>query len=337
MDYGHKLSDEQLNKLEKKLKSVYQKAYKELKKKTDDYFLKFQDRDSKKLVLVNEGKLSQQEYNKWRANQITAGERWVELRDNLAYECQNANATAQKLISDHAKDIFALNYNYGIFEVEKGVKIDTMFTLCDRSTVERLVKSDVDLLPVLGEPKTERGRKAREAKAFRYNKRQVQSVATQGILQGESIPNISKRVARELGETNLNSAVRTARTITTSAENGGRLASYQEAEELGIKMKKIWVATLDARTRESHRECDGEEVGVNDEFSNELQYPGDPSGEAEEVYNCRCTIEAAVDGSKLSDSFRQSRENANIGGMSYDEWVKAKPKYKTKDKKNVKR
>jgi uncharacterized protein with gpF-like domain len=53
---------------------------------------------------------------------------------------------------------------------------------------------------------------------------------------------------------------------------------------------KVWVATADDRTRESHAELDGEEVLVDEPFSNGLMCPADPTGEPEEVYNCRCTI-----------------------------------------------
>lgn len=324
MDYGHKYTDKELQKLEKQIKAEYQKAYKELKRKADDYFYNFDLDDLIMQRKLKYGEITEWEYKNWRSNTMTTGKQWQRMTEELAKDCQNVNVIAQEMIRSHAIDTFAFNYNYGLFEVEKGAKIDTMFTLYDKATVERLMKSDPVLLPMLGEPKTERARKARQAKTLRYNRKQVQSVATQGIMQGESIPNIAKRVARELGESNMNSAIRTARTITTSAENGGRMASYEQAEELGIKMKKMWVATLDARTRESHRECDGEEVGIDEEFSNKLQYPGDPNGEAEEVYNCRCTIEGVVDGSDLSESFRESRENAEIDGMSYDEWVNGK-------------
>ena len=51
-----------------------------------------------------------------------------------------------------------------------------------------------------------------------------------------------------------------------------------------------WIATADSRTRESHVELDGEVVGINEPFSNGLDYPGDPAGDAAETINCRCTI-----------------------------------------------
>ena len=43
----------------------------------------------------------------------------------------------------------------------------------------------------------------------------------------------------------LASAIRTARTATTAAQNAGRMDSYHAAEGMGIKLKKEWLATLD--------------------------------------------------------------------------------------------
>lgn len=57
----------------------------------------------------------------------------------------------------------------------------------------------------------------------------------------------------------------------------------------GADVLKQWDATLDGRTRESHRRVDGEIRELDEKFSNGLMFPGDPSGGAAEVVNCRCT------------------------------------------------
>lgn len=59
-----------------------------------------------------------------------------------------------------------------------------------------------------------------------------------------------------------------------------------------VNIRKKWVATLDGRTRPSHQEIDGKIQELDDEFSDGLQYPGDPNGYLSEVYNCRCTMVA---------------------------------------------
>ena len=60
----------------------------------------------------------------------------------------------------------------------------------------------------------------------------------------------------------------------------------------GLQMQKEWMATLDGRTRDSHRDLDGERVPYDEPFSNGLMFPADPQGAGREVWNCRCTMRA---------------------------------------------
>ena len=81
-----------------------------------------------------------------------------------------------------------------------------------------------------------------------------------------------------------------ARTESNSLLNGSATSVYKKE---GVTMKE-WLTTLDSAARESHIEIDGEVVGIDGQFSNGLSYPGDPSGPAEEVVNCRCSISPVV-------------------------------------------
>ena len=110
-------------------------------------------------------------------------------------------------------------------------------------------------------------------------------------------------------------AVRAARTALTGAENAGRVSSYERARGMGIDVRARWMATLDGRTRKSHRALDGEAAGEDGKFSNGLRYPGDPAGPASEVWNCRCTLVASVPG---HDAFEE--RDASKLATSYEEW-----------------
>ena len=100
---------------------------------------------------------------------------------------------------------------------------------------------------------------------------------------------------------------------------------------MGVKLKKEWLATLDGRTRHSHAVLDGEQVAQDKAFFNGCRFPGDPKGAPGEIYNCRCTLTAVVEGADTSDAKRRAR-NAEIGqnetasGMSYQEWTAWKQK-----------
>lgn len=91
----------------------------------------------------------------------------------------------------------------------------------------------------------------------------------------------------------LASAIRTARTATTAAQNAGRMDSYHAAEGMGIKLKKEWLATLDGRTRHAHAMLDGQTAETDKPFhvdDYEIMYPGGTSAPGYLVYNCRCTL-----------------------------------------------
>ncbi len=68
--------------------------------------------------------------------------------------------------------------------------------------------------------------------------------------------------------------------------------SIQAAKQSGLRLTKVWLSTPDGRTRADHRDADGQEVGIDEMFDvggEELAYPGDPSGSASNVCQCRCT------------------------------------------------
>lgn len=315
MDQAHASTDKKLKKLEKEITKEYETALKELQKKLEDYMRRFDVKNEIKLKQVENGKLSQEAYDKWRYGQLCVGQRWREMVETMAEDLTNADKIAMSMVNGFTPEVYALNHNFGTFEAEVGSGIDTSYTLYDRDTVEYLMKKNPDLLP---KPTVD------IAKDVAWNKKHIVSAITQGVLQGESIPKIAKRLQR-VADMDRKAAIRNARTATTGAENAGRSASYQRAKDLGIQMKQVWMATLDNRTRHTHRQLDGEKISVGDKwhpqkFSNGCRYPGDPQGRPEEVYNCRCTLIAEVEGDNIDLSNLSERNTRHLGGLTYDEW-----------------
>lgn len=316
MDYGHAEADRKLKELETRIRTEYGKAVKEAEKKANAYLIRFREKDAIMADRLKAGDITHREYMQWRTQAMMTTERWNTIRSDLADVYANAGKVAEGMITDNAYDVYALNFNFGTYEAERGSGVDTAFTLYSKDTVRRLVKDDPTLLPPPGKKTSEA---IARGELQRWNKRQIQSVMMQSILQGESIPKIAKRLADTVGERNMKSAIRDARTMTTSAQNAGRLDSYYRAKEMGIEMQKEWMATHDSRTRHSHRDIDGQVVPVDQEFGNGLMFPADPDGPPEEVYNCRCTLVAkvmSVDGIDISDIPDQTTED-------FEEWMEA--------------
>ena len=316
MDDGHYITELILRETEADVTRVYRQATEEMQKKVEDYFRKYQVKDLIKRDQLLKGEITQADYNYWKTGQLMIGKRWEEMRDSLAQDLHNANDLARSTVLGHMPDVYATNHNYGTFQVEKESLVDTSYTLYDRQTVERLIREQPDVLPAPGKQMRE---KIAANKDIAWQKGQIQSVTMQSILQGESIPNMAKRICNTLNEKNRKATVRYARTATTAAENAGRIDSYKRAEDMGIDLEQEWLATLDGRTRHEHRQLDGQHVPVGEPFKvggTEIRYPGDPSAPGYLVWNCRCTLVPRLKNLDQSDAPRNSR----LGSMTYEEW-----------------
>ena len=319
-DPAHKETDELLAKMEKELHSVYKQAYTEARKTADDFTKQFREMDKKKREQVKNGELDKAEYDRWRRTQVFQGNRYHQMADTLAADMTHTNQIAASVINGYLPEVYAVNHNYGTYEVEKNSKINTQYTMYDKQTVERLMRDNPDLLPrkaAVNVPKDEL-----------WNKKHINSAITQGILQGESIDKISQRLAATFTDMSHTSAIRNARTMTTSAQNGGRIDSYKRAESMGINMLQVWVATLDDRTRHEHRLLDGQKRKVGEPFEVEgekIFFPGDPAADPALVYNCRCTLIGQVETVNFDLSDTSQRES-KLGNMTYEEWKEEKRK-----------
>ena len=171
----------------------------------------------------------------------------------------------------------------------KTVGIRSVFDLIDKNTVYRLIKEKRLFLPKKElDPKKDKP----------WNAKKINSQMLQGIVNGEDIPTIARRI-QSVVKSNAEASIRTARTMCTASENLGRMDMLHEAENLGLEMKKVWLASSDTRTRDWHAELDGVEKDVDEPFNNEygdIMFPGDPDADPANVYNCRCSLTYEVVG-----------------------------------------
>ena len=317
MDPAYLETERIIRQMEKRLNDEYDQALKEVQATIDDYTRRFEKKDEAWRGWVKDGKRTQEEYEKWRYGQMAVGDRWEELKNQLATDMAHTNEIARGITLGYMPEIYAENFNFGTYELESATGIDTSFTLYNRDTVARIVRDDPKLLP---EPGKKVSQEIREGKAVRWNRQHIQSAMMQSILQGESIPKMATRLQNAVGDSNRAAAIRNARTMATGAQNAGRFDAYKRGEEYGIHTKKEWRATLDSRTRHSHRAVDLEVVELDEEFSNGLMYPGDESGPPEEIYNCRCRMLSIIEGMES----HAKRDTSGLEGMTYEEWKEAK-------------
>lgn len=135
-----------------------------------------------------------------------------------------------------------------------------------------------------------------------------------GIRDQLDIPTVAKAVDEILTTAGSdrwkNRAVTVARTETIGAVNAGVYRSAQlDAEARGdVAPFKQWISTADKRTRPTHVEADKQRTLLSEPFrvgGAQLMFPGDPTGPANEVINCRCSLFPVVLGEEIDWTERQ--------------------------------
>lgn len=332
-DYAHRMTDAELAQLERRISAIYQQAADELSDTVKAYFEQFEKRDAAMKEKLDAGEITEQQYKQWRIAQMGRGKRYEALRDKVANRYTNANETAVAYVNDATPGIYSLNRNYAAYKIEQ-VSDKADFTLWDEQTVRRLVVEQPDLMPYYPPQ-----RALQRGIDLKYGKQQITASVTSSILQGKGIGKIADDLQSRMQNMNRTSAIRTARTAVTGAQNAGRLDTYRAAQDMGIKLKKRWLATLDNRTRHAHAMLDGQTVDVDKPFKvdgYELMYPGDSSAPGYLVYNCRCTQIADVDGEDTSSGGRRAKdpetgESVLVKDMTYAKWAGWKKEEKAQE------
>lgn len=289
--------------MEKKIQKIYKQAYGDLSKNWNAYMESHAKKvdaafnallEAQKSGNTDEIKKAKEVYEHTVKNVTVNNKRFKDMCDETCAKMSHINEVATDYINGNMPKVYTTNYNAFGDEHISGYS----FSLVNENAVKNLINTgDLSLYKHVDVDKDKA-----------WNEKFINSQVTQGILQGESIDKISKRVFPEISrfnkdpnlvKRNENSAIRIARTMTTAAENRGRQDSFKKASEDGVIMKRIWVATSDDRTRAWHADLDGVAVDVDEPWENdygEINFPGDPTADPANVYNCRCSIRAHVEG-----------------------------------------
>ena len=316
-DPGQKAADDAAAKLEKDLKKVYGEAAKEMQKQLDELIKKHGPEMKQLETEFINGTISAEDL-KWLQAKTLQKKILGQKIDQLTGTMLEANKKALGMISGEEVNVFAENANYQAYQLTQDTAMNLMFSVYDEKTAAKLLKEKPELLP----RKEVNGKKDKA-----WNRKQIAGAVLQAVIQGESIPKLAKRIAVQTGETNMKAMTRYARTAMTGAQNSGRMETLHQAQGMGIKVKKVWLATLDQRTRDTHAAMDGKKADVDEKFPNGLMFPGDPNGPPGEVYNCRCTLIYDYEDFPNDPTADQRRDNETgqlITDMPYDEWKAAK-------------
>lgn len=255
-------TDAKLNALEKHIKTVYTKAYKEMKDEATTLLAKIE--------LNPEMPLSQ------KMALMSKYDRLNTLSTQLANTAYNANTMAQKMINNEMINIYELNYN------ESAERLG--FSLIDHTAIKKILKEEENPFNMISSLYDKVG-----------IRNQMKGELMQGLLKGESINKIARRF-KNVSEKSLKDSIRIARTETTRVQNSAKMDIGKEGQRLGFEMWKRWVSTTDGRVREDHLAMNGVEVPQDEPFvlpdGSKMMFPADMSmgADASQVVNCRCTM-----------------------------------------------
>lgn len=310
MDSGHKYTERQLRSLEKKLSSVYKDIQKEL------------EDDLEKVIK----KLTRNNLTEEAIKRLSIREKDIlDTIEKMSIKITNANREAVAMLENHLLNVYDINYNFGVYQLETLSGYDLQFDLYDKNAIKRLLESREHRFTKIA---------LNHIKDQARVRRDLKHQFAMALTKGESIPQIAKRVGA-VTQKNRNDSIRIARTETTRVQSQGRMDTFKQGAEKGLELKKQWISALDSRTRSSHIRVNGEAVGLEEKFSIGLEYPADYRGPAKEVVNCRCTIVTNFVGVERSASLQ--RLDKEYQGLKFEEYVekkkKAKPKPKPKPKK----
>lgn len=183
-----------------------------------------------------------------------------------------------------------------------------------------------------------------------YLKRSIRAELSRGIASGSTWNEMALRIANGMNSPfrkAYNNAIRIARTEGHRIQNEAALDGQHEAKKKGADIVKQWDSTLDGRTRDEHRECDGQIREIDEPFDvggEKMQAPG-VGGSARNVCNCRCCLLQRAKWTLEGDELKTLQERAEFFGLdktkdfnefkekylNASEKEQSKPKYLDKD------
>lgn len=153
-----------------------------------------------------------------------------------------------------------------------------------------------------------------------YLKRSIRAELSRGIVSGSTWNEMALRIANGMNSPfrkAYNNAIRIARTEGHRIQNEAALDGQHGAKKNGADIVKQWDSTLDGRTRDEHRECDGQIREIDEPFDvggEKMQAPG-VGGSAKNVCNCRCCLLQRAKWALDDDELKTLQERATFFGL----------------------
>lgn len=292
-DYMSRKCDKQLEQLEERLTALYANATNDVMSDYEKWMSRYEQNYTKKVQQLESGEITEKDFKDWVDRRMIDDKLYNQTISSMTDVLVNTDVAAMSMVNGELPLVIAESYNFvqslGFAAADAaGLSVGT-FQIYNAQTVQSLIKDNPDILKYVNKDAD-----------YRWNKDRVNNAITHSILNGDSIKKTAQRL-QAVTNMDENAAKRNARTAMTAAENLGRNEGYHELKEKGIPSRFQWSATHDNRTRDTHILLDGTYqdddglfgVGIID---TPIEFPGDPAGDPEEIYNCRCRASLRLEG-----------------------------------------
>lgn len=298
----------------RRLKSVYNQSLKDIEGKAkalQDQIntlgaladMAEDEADKARILSMQQSKIYQKQYQDALKKQIGS------ILDNMQVE-------EFKTVDEYLQKCYEDGFIGAMYDLH-GQGIPLCFPL-DQEAMVRAVQTD---------SKISQGLYSRLGEDVAVLKKKITAEVSRGISTGMSFQQVAQQLAAYTS-IGFNNAVRIARTEGHRIQAQSSMDACYKAKEKGADVLKQWDSALDKRTRRSHQHVDGEIRDMDEPFSNGLMFPGDPSGGASEVVNCRCALLQRARWALDDDELETLKERAAFYDMDKtDSFADFKKKY----------
>lgn len=290
----------------KRLKSVYNQALKDITNKSEE----LQNSINSLTFAMMNGEMDEAEKAQLQSmiqSKVYQKQYQDALKKQVSSILDNMHVEEFKTVSEYLNKCYEEGFLGTMYDIH-GQGIPLIFPV-DQVAIVRTVQIA---------SKISKGLYSRLGEDVDLLKRKITATVSRGISTGMSFQQMAQQLS---GYTNIgfNNAVRIARTEGHRIQVQSANDACYKAKEKGADVVKQWDASLDARTRDSHARVDGEIRELDEPFSNGLMFPGDPSGGAAEVVNCRCALLQRAKWALDDDELNTLKERAEFYGIDKED------------------
>lgn len=275
LNKGNVLNEALIQKYERQLKQSYLKALKTIREELQSIYQKYGVIDPK-----TEEKVLQ--FATMRGTKLQKLQKMIE--GELSGMKDSKGLIKEAILKGHVE-----SYGFTGFALERTLQTELGFSIIPKSELNAILYNPMDKIKW----------STRNVANINKMTNVVRSEITRGVIEGKSYGEMAKGITEQLN-IGASKAVRIVRTETGRAQEVARKVAIDQsidyADEVGMKVQKIWDATLDNHTRPNHGNMDGKEADADGKFlfitmDGEHKYVDGPKlTDSTDDINCRCNL-----------------------------------------------